>query len=152
MAPTLQSPRVTARDTRPPPHGAVLRETDRGLEFCLCDICLSSSLYLLSALGRVLRDDLFACVAGSLSGPQHRRICPAKLSLSLGMDIPPLLWADVTVLTHPHSNFYSFCCTVIPCCNLQALSLVFSCAKTLRSIWLRLLCITCSHGQVLLPC
>lgn len=70
----------------------------------------------------------------------------------LGMDIPPLLWADVTVLTHPHSDFYSFCCTVIPSCSLQPLPLVFSCAKTLRRVRVHFLCMTCSHSQVLSHC
>lgn len=136
-----------ARAARSSPAGAW---DDSGLEFCLYDICLTSSISC-QLWGGFCEVTSF-CVAGSLSGPQHRRICPAKLSLSLGMDIPPRLWADVTVLTHPHSNFYSFCCTVIPCCNMQPLSLVFSCAKTFRRVWLRLLCITCSHSQALLHC
>ena len=64
------------------------------------------TVVLIQEFEKELHTKTFPNVAESLSRPQHCRICPVTFSLALGVDIPPPLWAAITVLIHPHSGFF----------------------------------------------
>lgn len=93
---------------------------------------------------RELHRKMFPNVAGRLSGSQHHRICPVTFSLSLGMDIPPPLWAAATVLTHPYSIFFSFYLTGISMLYLATLA---SCLLLCKSLGKRLALSSLYHPQ-----